>query len=67
MSTDIIQFQAPQGAEGRSFQLGALELYLAVTIPMMAFTFAAWGVVYWWVNRRQEYKAFGGRFSGWLP
>ena len=66
MSTDIVTWQTTQES-GQVFQPGALKLYLAITIPMMAVTFAAWWGVYWYVNRRQEAKVFGGRFSGWLP
>jgi len=63
MSTDIIKFQDSQ----KIFSLGALQLYLAITLPMMALTFVAWWIVYWYVNRRQDSQDFGGRFSGWLP
>lgn len=66
MRTDIVTWQTTQESR-QVFQLGALKLYLAITIPMMAATFTAWWVVYWCMNRRQETKAFGGRFSGWLP
>ncbi|TVY37913.1 hypothetical protein LOCC1_G008368 [Lachnellula occidentalis] len=52
MSTDIIHFQAESPTSGKIFQLGALELYLAITIPLMAVTFAAWYLVYRWLNRR---------------
>jgi len=52
MSTDIIHFQAESKTSGKIFQLGALELYLAITIPLMAVTFAAWYLVYRWLNRR---------------
>jgi hypothetical protein len=63
MSTDIVQFQDSK----EIFSLGALQLYLAITLPMMALTFAAWWLVYWYVNRKQDDQAFGGKFSGWLP
>jgi ABC-type Fe3+ transport system permease subunit len=63
MSTDIIQFQDSK----EIFSLGALQLYLAITLPLMALTFAAWWLVYWYVNRKQDTEAFGGRFSGWIP
>ncbi|TVY55321.1 hypothetical protein LCER1_G003907 [Lachnellula cervina] len=53
MSTDIIHFQAESNTYGKIFQLGALELYLAITIPLMVVTFAAWYLVYRWLNRRE--------------
>lgn len=65
MSTDIITWQTTQES-GKVFQLGALQLYLAITIPMMLLVFAAWGIVFWWVNRRQDLKEFGGKSSGWV-
>lgn len=66
MSTDIVKFPSIQES-GKVFQLEALQLFLAITLPLMAVTFIAWWVVYWCVNRRQDRKTFGGRFSGWLP
>jgi len=57
MSTDIIKFQASQDQTGRVFQLGALQLYLEITAPLMFCTFAAWYAVYQWLNRREDKKA----------
>ncbi|KIM97239.1 hypothetical protein OIDMADRAFT_130241 [Oidiodendron maius Zn] len=57
MSTDIIQYQV--SADGKSqevFQLGALQLYLAITLPMMLLTFASWYGVYIWVDRKEKAK-----------
>ncbi|KAL3425127.1 hypothetical protein PVAG01_04408 [Phlyctema vagabunda] len=65
MSTDIIQFPPSQELEGKVFQLKALQLYIFVTVPLMVITFATWGLIYWWVNRRQDFKMFGGHLSGW--
>lgn len=64
MSTDIVKWESTQES-GKVFQLGALQLYLAITIPMMLATFAAWWGVYWWVNRRQD-SSKGGKLKGWL-
>jgi hypothetical protein len=66
MSTDIVKFPSPQES-GKVFQLGALQLYLAITLPITAVTFAAWLFVYLYVNRRQQFKEFGGKLIGWLP
>ena len=52
MSTDIIQFQSVQQS-GKIFQLGALQLYLAITIPLMLITFGAWFIVYRCIKHRE--------------
>jgi hypothetical protein len=66
MSTDIVQFPSLQES-GRIFQLDALQLYLAFTIPITVVTFAAWLFVYLYVNRRQQLTEYGGKFIKWLP
>jgi hypothetical protein len=58
MSTDIIHFQTGStGKSEKTFQLGALQLFLAISFPLMFLTFAAWYGVYWWVNRKDKLKA----------
>jgi H+/gluconate symporter-like permease len=56
MSTDIIHFypDPTTGASIKTFSLGALQLYIAIMIPMMVATFATWYGFYWWVDRKQE-------------
>jgi hypothetical protein len=66
MSTDIVKFPSTQES-GKVFQLGALQLYLAITLPVTLATFAAWALVYLYVNRKQELKEYGGKFIKWLP
>jgi hypothetical protein len=57
MSTDIVQYQvAADGKSQEIFQLGALQLYLAITLPMMLLTFGAWYGVYFWVDRKERAK-----------
>jgi hypothetical protein len=57
MSTDIIQFQITEtGKSQEVFQLGALQIYLAITVPMMLATFASWYGVYIWVDRKEKAK-----------
>lgn len=51
MSTDIIRFQEVNGKTDRTFQSGALKLYLAITLPMMFLTFAGWWIFYKRVDR----------------
>ena len=59
MSTDIIHFSKDpnSGSSVKIFQLGALQLYLAITIPFMVVTFVAWYVVYVYVDKVQEARA----------
>lgn len=64
MSTDIIKFPSKQES-GQVFQLGALQLWLIITLPLMAITFIAWWLVYWYVNRKQDQEG-GGSFRRWL-
>ena len=55
MSTDIVRFQtSTPGNSGKTVQLGALQLYLAITLPMMVVTFLGWYIVYWWVNHKDK-------------
>ncbi|TVY76116.1 hypothetical protein LSUE1_G004244 [Lachnellula suecica] len=53
MSTDIIQFQD----NVKEYQWGALNWYMAVTIPFMAATFVAWYGFYWWAARGEKVAA----------
>jgi hypothetical protein len=45
------------GSNVKIFQLGALQLYLAITVPFMVLTFVAWYVVYVYIDKRQESEA----------
>ena len=57
MSTDIIQFQLSSSGESQKiFQLDAVQLYLAVTIPLTFLVFVSWYGVYWWVDRQERLK-----------
>jgi nitrate reductase NapE component len=54
MSTDIVRFQTGNdGQTQKVFQLDALQLFLAICLPMMAVVFVAWYGVYWWVNQEE--------------
>lgn len=53
MSTPIITFTDGAGLlSDRNISLGALQFYCAVSVPLMAFTFASWYLVYWWEKRK---------------
>jgi hypothetical protein len=57
MSTDIVRF--PDGQVGISNGIvskGAIALYLALTLPLLAFTLVAWYVFYLYVNRDRVQK-----------
>lgn len=57
MSTDIIQFQIDNGGKSQKiFQLRAVQLYLAITLPLTFFVFVAWYGVYWWVDSKERVK-----------
>jgi hypothetical protein len=68
MSTDILQFQTTEsGSAQEVFQLDALTRYLEITLPLMLITFAAWYVVYWWVNRSEAKKASAQKVKLEMP
>jgi hypothetical protein len=57
MSTDIVRF--PDGQAGISngvVSKGAIALYLALMLPLLAFTLVAWYVFYLYVNRDRVLK-----------
>ncbi len=55
MSTDIIVTKsAGRGKSVQAVQLDALRLYVAISLPLMLVTFAAWWFVYWWSKRNEE-------------
>ena len=57
MSTDIIQFQLNgTGQSQKAFQLDALQLYLAITVPLTFLVFIAWYGVYWYVDRKGDQR-----------
>lgn len=64
MSTDIIRYQRGDdgtGPERKVFSAAALKLFVEICGPLMLITFVAWGVFYWWVNRKrreQEQRIF---------
>jgi hypothetical protein len=58
MSTDIIAWETNTAGESqRVYQPGALALYLAITVPIMAVTFGAWRAVYEWMKWKERKEA----------
>ncbi|EHL03833.1 hypothetical protein M7I_0023 [Glarea lozoyensis 74030] len=65
MSTDIVQYKiSDNGKSQEIFQLGALQLYLAITLPLMFITFASWYGVYYWVDWKEKAKERVKRMRG---
>ena len=57
MSTDIVQFQInSSGQPQKIIQFGAVQLYLAITIPLTFLVFVAWYGVYLWVDHKEHRK-----------
>ena len=55
MSTDIVQWQRnPMGTIVKTVSSEAIMVFLAATIPLILLTFAAWYVVYRYLERKQE-------------
>jgi hypothetical protein len=52
MSTPMVEFSS----DTKNFQVKALQLYLAITIPFMALTFGAWGGLYMLAKRSDARK-----------
>ncbi len=53
MSTDIVKFHDQGNGVVQKFApKAALELYFVITIPLMALTFLAWGILQIWERKR---------------
>ena len=60
MSTDIVHWQTDDNGQSQKiFQLGALQTFMTICLPMMLGTFVAWYGVYWWVDRKETLKRRG--------
>ena len=53
MSTDIFNV-TNTGLFGNTIQLGALKLYITISLPLVLLTLLAWYGVYWWETRKEE-------------
>ena len=54
MSTDIVRFEvANDGQTQKLFQLDALQLFLAISLPMTVVVFVGWYAVHWWVDQKE--------------
>lgn len=54
MSTDIVHWNQTNGSSSEVFQLGALKVYLAVSLPLMLVTFGVWYIFGWLEKRKQK-------------
>ena len=54
MSTDIVQWQTVPGGLEKVVSLGAIEIFLVITIPCMILTFAGAYGFYRWSKWREQ-------------
>lgn len=59
MSTDIIHWDNGE----KNYQAGALHVYLAVCVPVMAATFIVWGGFQWHERRNERLQEEKARAS----
>ena len=52
MSTDIFN-PTKTGLFGNTIELGALRLYITISLPLVVMTLLAWYAVYWWETRKE--------------
>lgn len=58
MSTPIVTFEADNKSfSSNNIGQGALQFYVAVSLPLMCLTFFAWYIVHWWESRRAKQHA----------
>lgn len=55
MSTDIFR-TTNTGQFGNTVQLGALRLYIMISLPLVVVTLLAWYGFYWWENRKEKLR-----------
>ncbi len=57
MSTKIINFEPTSNGSTKSrVELVALQLYLAISLPLVCVTLLAWYGFYWWEVRKEKMK-----------
>ena len=62
MSTDI--FNATNtGPFGNTIELGALRLYITISLPLVVMTLLAWYGVYWWETRKEGLHVKSNEFK----
>lgn len=55
MSTPIVSFDNGSASfSGQNIGIGALQLYIAASLPLVILTFLGWWLVYWWESRRDR-------------
>jgi hypothetical protein len=59
MSTDIVQYSKMQNSNDyeEEYSSAALKRYVMITLPLMALTFLAWWILYFWVETKQRVEA----------
>ena len=53
MSTDIFK-PTNTGLFGNTIKIGALRLYISISLPLVVMTLFAWYGYYWWETRKEE-------------
>lgn len=57
MSPPIVNFPSNNsGFSYRNIGFGALEFIIAISLPLMCLTFAAWYIVHWREKRKEKRK-----------
>lgn len=53
MSTDIFK-ATNKGKFGNAVELGALKMYVMISLPLVVVTLLAWYGFYWWETRNEK-------------
>ena len=62
MSTDIFK-GSNTGLFGNTIELGALGLYITISVPLVVVTLLAWYGVYWWETRKEGLNVKSNAFK----
>lgn len=65
MSTDIVQYSKIPNSNDyeEEYSSAALKRYVMVTLPLMALTFLAWWILYFWVETKQRVEALTAKIK----
>ena len=62
MSTDIFNV-TNTGLFRETIELGALRLYIIISLPLVVMTLLAWYGVYWWETRKEKLNVKSNAFE----
>jgi len=65
MSTDIVQYSKIPNSNDyeEEYSSAALKRYVMITLPLMALTFLAWWILYFWVETKQRVEALTAKIK----